>query len=123
MDIIDLISRSTKIYILYFVYVYLSVQLSICYLGFTIFLNYVLTCYASVQKYFSFSTPVQKHCILVCNSPPYQLPSQEGTRYVGFTSDQLASMMAQVFISVQGFYCYIDSLFVYCEKFLSENKC
>lgn len=40
--------------------------------------------------------PVQRHCILVCNSPPYNLPSQEGVRYVGYMADQLASMMAKV---------------------------
>ncbi|XP_052692285.1 mediator of RNA polymerase II transcription subunit 25-like isoform X2 [Crassostrea angulata] len=39
--------------------------------------------------------PVQRHCILVCNSPPYNLPSQEGVRYVGYMADQLASMMAK----------------------------
>ncbi|XP_078331774.1 mediator of RNA polymerase II transcription subunit 25-like isoform X3 [Crassostrea virginica] len=39
--------------------------------------------------------PVQRHCILVCNSPPYNLPSQEGVRYVGYMADQLASTMAK----------------------------
>ncbi|KAJ8299557.1 hypothetical protein KUTeg_023617 [Tegillarca granosa] len=43
---------------------------------------------------------VRKYCILVCNSPPYQLPSAEGPRYVGYTSEQLASMMAQRGISL-----------------------
>jgi len=47
--------------------------------------------------------PVQKHCILVCNSKPYQLPSQEGSRYLGFNCDQLAAMMAQV--RYHGFIC------------------
>ncbi|CAC5362713.1 MED25 [Mytilus coruscus] len=43
----------------------------------------------------SVGNQVSKHCILVCNSPPYQMPSQESPRYLGFTCDQLAGMMAQ----------------------------
>ncbi|KAL5007216.1 hypothetical protein ScPMuIL_016022 [Solemya velum] len=39
--------------------------------------------------------PNQKHCILVCNSSPYQMPSQECPRYAGYTSEQLAVMMAK----------------------------
>lgn len=36
-----------------------------------------------------------RHCILICNSPPYHLPSMEGIRYTGFYSDQLANMLAK----------------------------
>ncbi|XP_053384531.1 mediator of RNA polymerase II transcription subunit 25-like isoform X2 [Mercenaria mercenaria] len=37
----------------------------------------------------------ERHCILICNSPPYQLPSMEGCRYTGYYSDQLANMLAK----------------------------
>lgn len=37
----------------------------------------------------------QKHCILVCNSPPYPLPCLESNSYVGLHADQLASLMGE----------------------------
>ncbi|XP_050411103.1 mediator of RNA polymerase II transcription subunit 25 isoform X2 [Patella vulgata] len=37
----------------------------------------------------------QKHCILLCNSPPYHLPSQESFNYSGLYSNQIAAMMAK----------------------------
>ncbi|EEC17383.1 med25 protein, putative [Ixodes scapularis] len=41
------------------------------------------------------SVVVQKHCVLVCNSPPYRLPSLESPVYAGHTVDQLAGIMAE----------------------------
>lgn len=38
---------------------------------------------------------VQKHCILVSNSPPYRLPSLESPMYAGHSVDQLAAIMAE----------------------------
>ncbi|KAH7969474.1 hypothetical protein HPB52_018412 [Rhipicephalus sanguineus] len=38
---------------------------------------------------------VQKHCILVCNSPPYRLPTLESPVYAGHSVEQLASIMAE----------------------------
>ncbi|KAL1486567.1 hypothetical protein MTO96_031333, partial [Rhipicephalus appendiculatus] len=38
---------------------------------------------------------VQKHCILVCNSPPYRLPTLESPVYAGHSVEQLAAIMAE----------------------------
>ncbi|KAL0272772.1 UNVERIFIED_CONTAM: hypothetical protein PYX00_005619 [Menopon gallinae] len=35
----------------------------------------------------------QKHCILVCNSPPYFMPVMESPTYAGHTTDQLAAIL------------------------------
>ena len=35
----------------------------------------------------------QKHCILVLNTPPYQIVSQESPKYSGYKADQLVEMM------------------------------
>ncbi len=39
---------------------------------------------------------VQKHCILICNSPPYQLPVMEISPFTGKTVEQLASLFTKV---------------------------
>ncbi|CAM9469069.1 unnamed protein product [Lampetra fluviatilis] len=39
--------------------------------------------------------PTHKVCILVCNSPPYQLPAVESIAYSGLTVDQLATMIGE----------------------------
>ncbi|KAG8231373.1 hypothetical protein J437_LFUL008921, partial [Ladona fulva] len=38
---------------------------------------------------------VQKHCILICNSPPYSLPVMESFAYAGHTAEQLASLLQE----------------------------
>lgn len=38
----------------------------------------------------------QKHCILVCNSPPYLLPVMESHTYAGKTGEQLAAILQEV---------------------------
>ncbi|KAK6625888.1 hypothetical protein RUM43_006187 [Polyplax serrata] len=35
----------------------------------------------------------QKHCLLVCNSPPYFMPVMESSTYAGLTTDQLAVIL------------------------------
>ncbi|XP_017036389.1 mediator of RNA polymerase II transcription subunit 25 [Drosophila kikkawai] len=35
-------------------------------------------------------TSVQRHCILICNSPPYQMPTTESWKYPGKSCEQLA---------------------------------
>ncbi|XP_017105166.2 mediator of RNA polymerase II transcription subunit 25 [Drosophila bipectinata] len=37
-------------------------------------------------------TSVQRHCILICNSPPYQMPTTESWKYQGKTCEQLAAL-------------------------------
>jgi len=36
---------------------------------------------------------IPKHCILVCNSPPYGIPCSESLSYAGWTLDRLVSTM------------------------------
>lgn len=38
----------------------------------------------------------QKHCILVCNSPPYQIGVTESFEFPGYTVDQLAALFPEV---------------------------
>ncbi|XP_071442630.1 mediator of RNA polymerase II transcription subunit 25 [Hetaerina americana] len=38
---------------------------------------------------------VQKHCILICNSPPYNLPVMESFSYAGHTAEQLAVLLQE----------------------------
>lgn len=44
------------------------------------------------------SSASQKHCILVCNSPPYQTPVQESFKYSGHTVEQLAALYQEVIL-------------------------
>ncbi|XP_016976315.2 mediator of RNA polymerase II transcription subunit 25 [Drosophila rhopaloa] len=37
-------------------------------------------------------TNVQRHCILICNSPPYQMPTTESWKYPGKSCEQLAAL-------------------------------
>ncbi|XP_059150868.1 mediator of RNA polymerase II transcription subunit 25-like isoform X6 [Physella acuta] len=37
----------------------------------------------------------QRHCILICNSPPYHITAEESQDYRGFNSEQLATMMGK----------------------------
>ena len=42
----------------------------------------------------------QRHCILVCNSPPYQVVVQESHKFAGHTVEQLAGMFQERNISL-----------------------
>ncbi len=42
------------------------------------------------------SVVTQKHCIIVCNSPAYQLPSQESFNYADLLPEQLALKLVEV---------------------------
>ncbi|XP_017143951.1 mediator of RNA polymerase II transcription subunit 25 [Drosophila miranda] len=37
-------------------------------------------------------TNVQRHCVLICNSPPYQMPVTESWKYLGKSCEQLAGL-------------------------------
>ncbi|CAB0020240.1 unnamed protein product [Nesidiocoris tenuis] len=41
------------------------------------------------------SAHCQKHCILICNSPPYLMPVMENQSYTGNTSEQMASILSE----------------------------
>ncbi|KAH8382102.1 hypothetical protein KR009_001886 [Drosophila setifemur] len=45
-------------------------------------------------------TSVQRHCILICNSPPYQMPTTESWKYQGKSCEQLASLFNERKISL-----------------------
>lgn len=38
----------------------------------------------------------QRHCILICNSPPYNFPIMECETYAGRTVDQVANLFQEV---------------------------
>lgn len=38
----------------------------------------------------------QKHCILICNSPPYQTIVQESCIYFGYSLEQLTGLFQEV---------------------------
>lgn len=54
-----------------------------------------LQCFEELQQKRE-NTNVQKHCILVCNSPPYSLPVFETHAYSGKSCEQLASILQEV---------------------------
>lgn len=55
-----------------------------------------LQCFEELHQKRDSSTTVQKHCILVCNSPPYLLPVMESHTYSGKTAEQLAGILQEV---------------------------
>lgn len=55
-----------------------------------------LQCFEELQQTRDTNVNVQRHCILVCNSPPYLLPVMECHNYAGKTVDQLAVILQEV---------------------------
>ena len=51
---------------------------------------------------------IERHCILLTCSQPYQIPSQSSISYHGFYPEQLADMMAKVLILFMCFLCAIE---------------
>lgn len=58
-----------------------------------------LQCFEDLQSRREPTTASQKHCILVCNSPPYQTVVQESYKFAGHTVEQLAGMFQEVIFS------------------------
>lgn len=58
---------------------------------------------------------IQRHCILVCNSPPYLLPVLESQVYSGKTAEQLAGILQEVIIRV--YLRHINNFFSILEKY------
>ncbi|CAH1159965.1 unnamed protein product [Phaedon cochleariae] len=54
-----------------------------------------LNCFEELQQKRDASANVQKHCILICNSPPYSLPVLESHLYSGKTAEQLATILQE----------------------------
>lgn len=55
-----------------------------------------LQCFEDLQEKRDGNTNPQKHCILVCNSPPYMMPCVENHLYSGQTAEQLATVLQEV---------------------------
>lgn len=55
-----------------------------------------LHCFEELKLKRDVNASVQKHCILVCNSPPYLLPVMESQTYSGKTAEQLAVILDEV---------------------------
>ncbi|KAH0811821.1 hypothetical protein GEV33_010975 [Tenebrio molitor] len=59
-----------------------------------------LQCFEELQQKRDNNVGVQRHCILVCNSPPYSLPVFETHAYTGKTSEQLATILQEKSINL-----------------------
>lgn len=55
-----------------------------------------LQCFEDLQLKREPNTASQKHCILICNSPPYQIMIQECYKFTGHTIEQLATIYQEV---------------------------
>ena len=55
-----------------------------------------LQCFEDLQQRREPNILPQKHCILVCNSPPYLLPVMESAAFAGHSVDQLAVILQEV---------------------------
>ncbi|CAL1263811.1 unnamed protein product [Larinioides sclopetarius] len=58
-------------------------------------LTTALQVFDDFQTFRENSVQTQKHCILICNSPPYPLPALESFAYSGLMTEQIASLMAE----------------------------
>ncbi|KAG8178436.1 hypothetical protein JTE90_016108 [Oedothorax gibbosus] len=65
-------------------------------------LSTALQVFDDFQTFRESGIPTQKHCILICNSPPYPLPALESSAYSGLMTEELCSLMAnrQIHFSV-----------------------
>jgi mediator of RNA polymerase II transcription subunit 25 len=55
-----------------------------------------LLCFEDLQPKRDVNASPQKHCILVCNSPPYMLPVRETPAFDGLNVEQLAGVLNEV---------------------------
>lgn len=54
---------------------------------------------------------LQKHCILICNSPPYLFPVMETQNYAGKTAEQLAVILQEVPIKYIFLFLTVNNIF------------
>ncbi|EFN84184.1 mediator of RNA polymerase II transcription subunit 25 [Harpegnathos saltator] len=59
-----------------------------------------LQCFEDLQLKREPNTASQKHCILICNSPPYQIMIQETYKFAGHTTEQLAAIYQERNINI-----------------------
>uniref|UniRef100_A0A0B6Z7U0 Mediator of RNA polymerase II transcription subunit 25 n=1 Tax=Arion vulgaris TaxID=1028688 RepID=A0A0B6Z7U0_9EUPU len=58
-------------------------------------LSTALQCLDEIKQLRHSGKPTQRHCVLICNSPPYHITAEESQDYRGYNSEQLASMMGK----------------------------
>lgn len=74
-----------------------------------------LQCFEDLQLKRDGLSIVQKHCILICNSPPYQLPVMETPSLSGHSVDELATFLLEVWLCHYAFRWLIDFVFkIHC---------
>lgn len=73
-----------------------------------------LQCFEDLQLRREPNTASQKHCILICNSPPYQTMIQETYKFAGHTIEQLAAIYQEVNIYIY-IHCYIHLIYIYSD--------
>lgn len=56
-----------------------------------------MSCFDELQLKRDPNVMVQKHCILICNSPPYLIPVFECQTYSGKNAEQLAGLLQEVY--------------------------
>ncbi|KRT82219.1 hypothetical protein AMK59_4336, partial [Oryctes borbonicus] len=59
-----------------------------------------LHCFEDLKLKRDANANVQKHCILICNSPPYLLSVMESQTYAGKTAEQLAVILDEKSINL-----------------------
>lgn len=81
-----------------------------------------LQCFEDLQLRREPNTASQKHCILICNSPPYQTMIQESYKFAGHTIEQLAAIYQEVssIIAVKMF-VYEGIYYTYVYIFFQRN--
>jgi mediator of RNA polymerase II transcription subunit 25 len=77
-----------------------------------------LQCFEDLQLRREPNTASQKHCILICNSPPYQTMIQESYKFAGHTVEQIASIYQEVqytfwIVLLESFYTYLFYIYIY----------
>lgn len=55
-----------------------------------------LICFEDLDAKREKNYSIQKHCILICNSPPYSMPVMECQKYENKNVEQLAAMFPEV---------------------------
>lgn len=70
-----------------------------------------LLCFEDLQPKRDANAVPQKHCILVCNSPPYMMPVRETPTFDGLNVEQLAAILCEVIALLSKIICYYGSLY------------
>lgn len=78
-----------------------------------------LQCFEDLQLKREPNAASQKHCILICNSPPYQIMIQESYKFAGHTIEQIATIYQEVCINNICMYKHISYKLQVCKSILT----